>query len=470
MIVDIFAGGGGASTGIEWALGRSPDVAVNHDAEAVAMHAANHPTTRHLCGNVWDYDPRAVAGEHEVSLLWASPDCTHFSKAKGGKPRSTKRRALAWAIVRWAKTVRPRLICMENVEEWLGWGPLTAEGQPCPKRRGKTFRAWASAIRKAGYVIEWRELRACDYGAPTTRKRLFVIARCDGERITWPEATHGKHRAPYRSAAECIDWSIPVPSIFGRAKPLAEATLRRIGRGLSRFVFGKAQPFVMHLTYQGERRVHALEEPLPTVTGAHRGELALVAPTLIQTSYGEREGQAPRVLDIHAPLGTVVAGGQKHALVCAFLAKNFGGHEGHGQSLLLPMATVTTRDHHALVTASTAGDRREQVRAFLTQYNGTSVGQPLQLPLATVTTHDRFGLVTVKGEEHVVADIGMRLLAPRELFRAQGFPDTYEIAPLVNGKPLTKTSQIRMCGNSVSPYVAAAIVRANVVRKESVAA
>ncbi len=442
MIVDIFAGGGGASTGIEWALGRSPDVAVNHDAEAVAMHEANHPGTRHLCGNVWDYNPRSVAGEREVELLWASPDCTHFSKAKGGKPKSAKRRALAWVIVRWAKTVRPRVICMENVEEWLGWGPLTADGQPCPKRKGKTFRAWASAIRKEGYAIEWRELRACDYGAPTTRKRLFVIARCDGQPITWPEATHGRHRKPYRTAAECIDWSIPVPSIFGRAKPLADKTLARIGRGLARFVFGSLEPFVV-------------------------GD---VAPLLIQTSYGEREGQAPRVLDLHAPLGTVVAGGQKHALVCAFLAKNFGGHEGHGQSLLFPMATVTTKDHHALVAASTVGNHRAEVRAFLTTYYGTSVGQSLQLPLATVTTHDRFGIVTVRGESHVVADIGMRLLGPRELFRAQGFLDTYAIDPIVNGKPLTKTSQIRMCGNSVSPWVAAAIVRANITTKASVAA
>jgi DNA (cytosine-5)-methyltransferase 1 len=470
IIVDIFAGGGGASTGIEWALGRSPDVAVNHDAEAVAMHAANHPATRHLCGNVWDYDPLAVTEGRSVGLLWASPDCTHFSKAKGGKPRSAKRRALAWVIVRWAKRVLPRVIMMENVEEWLGWGPLTAAGQPCPKRRGKTFRAWASALRKEGYAVEWRELRACDYGAPTTRKRLFVIARCDGEAIVWPEATHGKHRTPYRTAAECIDWSIPVPSIFGRKKPLADATLRRIGRGMDRFVFGTAKPFVMHLTHQGDRRTHDIDEPLPTITCANRGELALVAPTLIQTSYGERKGQAPRSLDLQQPLGTVVAGGQKHGLVCAFLAKHFGGHGTPGQQLGIPMGTVTCKDHHALVTASLAGDRREEVRAFITQYNGTSIGQPMQLPLNTVTTRDRFGLVTVHGEDYTVADIGMRLLVPRELYRAQGFPDGYVIAPIVNGKPLSKTSQIRMCGNSVSPYPASAIVRANVPRKEAVAA
>lgn len=475
IVVDIFAGGGGASTGIEWALGRSPDVAINHDPEAIAMHTANHPATRHLCGNVWHYDPLVVTEGRPVGLLWASPDCTHFSKAKGGKPRSAKRRALAWAIVRWAKRALPRVICMENVEEWLGWGPLTAAGQPCPKRRGKTFKKWASALRQLGYALEWRELRACDYGAPTTRKRLYVIARCDGQPIVWPEPTHGKHRLPYRTAAECIDWSIPVPTIFGRKKPLAEATHKRIARGIARFVLAAAVPFVMHLTHQGERRVHSLDEPLPTVTCANRGELALVAPTLIQTSYGERKGQAPRVLDLHKPLGTIVASGQKHGLICAFLAKNFGGHPTPGQSLTLPMSTVTCRDHHALVAAKLSGDRREQVRAFITQYNGTSTGQSLQLPLHTVTTNHHHGLVTVEGEDYEIADIGMRLLMPRELYRAQGFRDSYVIEPSVPNKrgkvgPLSKTAQIRMCGNSVSPYPASAIVHANMPRKAMVAA
>ncbi len=478
IIVDIFAGGGGASLGIEWALGRSPDVAINHDEEAVAMHAANHPNTRHLCGDVWHYAPREVTQGRPVGMLWASPTCTFFSKAKGGplnREIATKVRALAWVVVRYAREVKPRVIFLENVAEFQKWGPLLANGKPCPKRRGKTFRAWVNAIRKAGYVVEMRELAACDYGAPTTRKRLFLIARCDGQPIVWPEPTHGKHLTPYRTAAECIDWSIPVPTIFGRKKPLAEATHRRIARGISRFVFGKAEPFVMHLTHQGDRRVHDIDEPLPTVTCANRGEMALVAPTLIQTSYGERKGQAPRVLDLQQPLGTIVAGGQKHGLVCAFLAKNFGGHATPGQSLTQPMSAVTCKDHHALVTTHLDGERREEVRAFITKYHGTSTGQPLQLPLHTVTTNHHHGLVTVHGEDYAIADIGMRLLVPRELYRAQGFDDSYCIEPRVQNKrgtlgPLSKTAQIRMCGNSVSPYPAAAIVRANVPRKEMVAA
>ena len=443
IIVDIFAGGGGASTGIEWALGRSPDVAVNHDAEAITMHEANHPRTKHLCGNVWDYDPRAVSDGAAVDLLWASPDCTHFSKAKGGKPRSAKRRALAWVIIRWARTVRPRVICMENVEEWLDWGPLTSEGQPCPKRRGNTFRRWASALRSSGYTTEWRELRACDYGAPTTRKRLFVVARCDGQPIVWPEPTHGLGRKPYRTAAECIDWSLPCPSIFERKKPLADATLRRIALGIQRYVLDTDDPFIA-----------PVDPPY--------------YPTMVQTGYGEREGQKPRTLDLGQPLGTVVASGQKHALVAAFLAKHYGGVVG--QSLRASLGTVTTQDHHSLVTASTVGSHESDVRAFLAQYNGTAVGRSLKLPLGTVTTRDRFGLVTVNGQQHAIADIGMRMLAPCELFRAQGFPDSYVIDPEFNGKPLTQTAQIRMCGNSVSPLVAKAIIAANVQLGKAVAA
>lgn len=473
LIVDAFCGGGGASTGIEMALGRSPDVAVNHDAQAIAMHEANHPNTRHLRGNVWDANPREVCGDEPVDLLWASPSCVHFSRAKGGplnRATALKVRSLAWVIVRWARDVRPRVIVMENVVEVLGWDPLLNDGRPCPRRKGRTFNLWQRKLEAEGFVVEWRELRACDYGAPTSRNRLFLVARCDGAPIVWPEPTHGRGRIPYRTAADCIDFSIPVPSIFGRKKPLSEATLRRIARGLRKFVLESGDPFVIPLTHQGSDRVHDIREPLRTVTCANRGELALVAPTLIHQSNGEREGQAPRIYDIQKPIGTVVAGGVKHALVCAFLAKHFGGHGTPGQSLQIPLGTVTCKDHHALVTASAVGDRREQVRAFITQWNGTSIGQSLQLPLNTVTTRDRFGLVTVHGETFEIADIGMRLLTPRELFNAQGFPASYEIAPLIDGKPLTKTAQIRMAGNSVAPDVAAAIVAANVGQKAVVAA
>lgn len=465
MIVDSFAGGGGASLGIEWALGRSPDVAINHDPEALAVHAANHPHTRHLCESVYDVDPREVCAGRRVGLLWASPDCTHFSKARGGKPARKEIRSLAWVVTAWAKAVRPRVICLENVEEFQTWGPLLEDGRPCPERRGRTFRAWVARLRNLGYTVDWRELRACDYGAPTIRKRLFVVARCDGEAIRWPERTHGPAGGllplqPYRTAAECIDWSIPCPSIFDRPRPLAEATLRRIARGLRRYVIEAAEPFI----------VQADGQPL-------------VAPGLIQTGYGERQGQLPRVLDLHRPLGTVVGGGAKHAVVAAFLAKHYGGHETPGTPLPAPLSTVTTQDHHHLVTSHllrlhgagnlgqpvdrptstirAQGTHLAEVRAFLVAYYGTDQGGHLRHPLATVTTRDRFGLVTVAGAEYVIADIGMRMLEPRELYRAQGFLDAYRVEDVeVDGRRLTKTAQVRLCGNSVSPPIAAALARA----------
>ena len=484
IIVDSFAGGGGASLGIEMALGRSPDIAINHDAEAIAMHAINHPRTTHYCESVWKVDPKKAVAGRRVGLAWFSPDCKHFSKAKGGKPVEKKIRGLAWVVIRWAQAVRPRVICLENVEEFRTWGPLLADGRPDRAKTGRTFKAWCAKLRKLGYVVDWRELRASDYGAPTSRKRLFMIARCDGQPIVWPAPTHGKHLLPFRTAAECITWELPCPSIFERERPLAEATLRRIARGVKRYVIDAAQPFIVPLTHHGERRGHSVSDPFPTVTGAHRGELALVAPTMVQTSWGEREGQAPRCLDIEKPLGTVVGGGIKQALVAAFLAKHNDGHEATGQQFTLPMATTTAKDTKAVVAShlmklnqnSIGQDHREpfdtvmagatrfaEVRAFLTAYYGTEQDAQLRLPTPTVTTKDRFALVTVAGEVYAIADIGMRMLVPRELFRAQGFPNTYVIDPPVNGKPLTKTAQVRMAGNSVCPPIAAAIIRANFV-------
>lgn len=508
LIVDSFAGGGGASLGIEMALGRSPDIAINHDPEALAMHAVNHPATRHFCESVWDVDPVEVCGGRPVALAWFSPDCTFHSKARGAKPfrdrdAAKRRRGLAWVVTRWARAVRPAVICLENVEEFQDWGPLTDDGKPDPERRGFTFRRWLAQLRNLGYQVELRELRACDYGAPTIRKRLFVVARCDGRAIEWPIPTHGPRLSqPWRVAADCIDWSISCPSIFDRRKPLAENTLRRIARGIRRYVIEAGQPFIVPVTHQGDARVHGMGDPLPTVTAANRGELSLVtpflaeyhsprregddrakpldvplpvqdtanrfglvAPTLIQTGYGERPGQAPRSLDLRAPLGTVVGGGAKHAVVSAFLARHYGGHENDGAPLQAPMFTVTCTDHHSLVTVAAqpgSAGRADEVRAFLIKYYGADHDNPqLGLPLHTVTTKDRFGLVTVHGQDYVIADIGMRMLTPRELFRAQGFPDSYQIVPLVRGKPMTKTQQIEKCGNSVCPSVAAAIVAAN---------
>lgn len=528
MVVDSFAGGGGASTGIEAALGRSPDIAINHSRAAIAMHQANHPATRHFIENIWAVDPREACGSRPVGVAWFSPDCTHHSRARGGKPREQGIRGLAWVVIRWAHDVRPRVIVVENVEEFEGWGPLLPSGQPDPKRVGSTFRMWLGRLRGLGYQVEFRSLVAADYGTPTTRRRLFLIARCDGAPIVWPEATHGDGRgAPWRPAAEVIDWSLPCPSIFERRRPLAEATQRRIAEGIRRYVvecvqpfvipvkswggggngprsldlpmrtvtaskrgeFAIVEPFVAPVTHQGDARVHGLDEPLRTVTAAHRGELALFSPTLIQTGYGERPGQAPRALDLGRPLGTVVAGGSKHALVAAFLSRHFTGVAG--RELGRPVPTVTARDHHSLTAAwllkyygesragapvdeplptvtsggGRGGGHLAEVRAFLVKfYKSGGQWQGCDDPLHTITARARFGLVMVAGEPYQIVDIGMRMLAPAELFAAQGFPADYEIAPEFEGKPLTKTDQIALAGNSVCPQVAAAVVAANTRR------
>lgn len=470
LVVDLFAGGGGASTGIERALGRHVDIAVNHDPEAVSLHEANHPQTRHFVSDVFEVDPAAVCGDRPVGLLWASPDCKHFSKAKGGKPVSKKIRGLAWVVIRWAKLVRPRVIHLENVEEFQTWGPLLENGRVCPERKGRTFRTWKRALERVGYAVEHRELRACDYGAPTIRKRLFLTARCDGLPIAWPTPTHaakpakGSGLRPWRTAAEVIDWSIPCPSIFERDRPLAEATLRRIAHGVKRYVLDAARPYIVRIGHTGHGdagKARSVDEPLSTVTS--KAEHLLVSPTLVQTGYGERPGQAPRVPGLEKPLGTAVDG-QKHALVAAFLAKHYGGNETPGWPLDKPISTVTTQDHHHLVVARPDGgdgDHRAEVRALLVKYYGTDQAPRLDEPLHTVTTKDRFGLVTVEGEAYEIADIGMRMLQPRELYRAQGFPDHYVIDRGADGRALSKAAQVRMCGNSVCPPLAEAIVRAN---------
>ncbi|OZI23590.1 hypothetical protein CAL26_09115 [Bordetella genomosp. 9] len=606
IIVDNFAGGGGASTGIEMALGRCVDIAINHDPEAVAMHEINHPQTRHYCESVWDVDPLEATQGRPVGLAWFSPDCKHFSKAKGGKPRDKRIRGLAWIVLRWAALVRPRVIMLENVEEFRTWGPLLDNGQPCPTRKGKTFRSFIRQLQEKGYAVEHRELRACDYGAPTIRKRLFLIARCDGQPIVWPEPTHGAPTSPevlaglskpWRTAADCIDWSIPCPSIFERQRPLAEATLKRIARGIRRYVIDAAEPFIVGaggpvysgkpvptnrpfgaLTTENHRHVVAphitkfrtgstgadLGEPMPNITAGPKenpagaphalgiiapfltehangstqrnfdagtplrtqcaevrgGHFAMVAPTLVQAGYGEAPGQAPRALYLDKPLGTVVAGGIKHALVSAFLAKHYGGnYDGPGAPLDGPAHTATTVDHHALVAAqlvgcggragqsrprdagepaqtvtakadtcivtshlakvhnnqfghateqpmptlTAGGSHVADVRAFLVKYYSEGgQDQDCRDPMHTIPTKDRIGLVTVAGEEYVIADIGMRMLEPHELYAAQGFPADYIIAPTINGRRLPKHAQVRMCGNSVCPPLAAALARANV--------
>jgi len=588
--VDLFAGGGGASTGFRLAIGRDPDVAVNHDPKAIAMHKANHPDTLHVCQDVWSCPAQWATKGRPVALLHASPDCTHFSKAKGGAPkRDQKRRDLAWVIVKWAREVRPNLITMENVEEIKTWGPLDHEGHPIASQAGTSWRSFIAALKRLGNAVQWRELLACDYGAPTIRKRLFLIARRDGKPIVWPEPTHGPGRPlPFRTAAECIDWSIPCPSIFDRKRPLAENTLRRIAIGIQRYVLNAAQPFVVNLTHGG--RLEDINDPIKTITAAHRGEKALVTPFLTEhaNASGQRtfdvqeplrtqcaqvkgghfamvspvlvtntSGHAPGRVD--APVSTLTTGGQQMltapllvgaggpayggkpvqadkpfgtlmtenhtALVAAFLAKHYGGVVGHGPTQ--PIGSVTTVDHHSLVAAHitkfygsstgscldeplhtvTAGGHAQRastgykhgliaahlqrdfgnsvgqaadaplgtvtaggggkaglVATFLTKYYGQGVGQAMSAPAATVTTRDRMGLVTVtiEGQPYVIADIGMRMLQPRELYRAQGFPDSYIIGDdPAQGLSLTKAEQVHLCGNSVCPDVLAAILRAN---------
>ena len=492
LVVDNFAGGGGASIGIEAALGRPVDLAINHSPRAIAMHKANHPKTRHFCENIWEVDPREACGGRPVGLAWFSPDCTHFSRAKGTTPRSKDIRGLAWVVIRWAETVRPRRILLENVEEFQTWGPLDESGRPDRGRTGETFRAWLAKLVDLGYTLEFKSLVAADYGTPTTRKRLFLIARLD-ESIAWPDPTHGKHRPhAWRPAAEIIDWSLPCPSIFDRARPLAEATQRRIAVGIQRYVLNAASPFIVPVTHPKDARVHGIHEPLRTITAANRGELALVAPSLIQTGYGERKGQSPRALDLHQPLGTVVGGGQKHALVAAFIAKHYGnGVIGHGVER--PIGAVTAIDHHSLATAlivkqnfgskpcsgmdeplhtvTTQHNRFAQVTAFLTKFYGTSIGSAAQLPLPTVTAIGRhLGLVMVYGEPYAIVDIGMRMLQPHELFAAQGFPADYDIRPTFNGKPITKTMQVELAGNSVCPPLSQALVAANGRERGDIAA
>lgn len=510
LIADSFAGGGGASTGIEMALGRSPDVAINHDPIALSMHAANHPTALHLTSSVYSVNPGdLVQPGQPVGLAWFSPDCKHHSKAKGGKPLDRNIRDLAWVVVHWAERVRPQVIILENVEEFQDWCPLDDAGKPDKSKKGQTFIKWVKRLRKLGYVVEWKELKACDYGAPTIRKRLFVIARCDGKPIIWPAPTHGPAESeavlsgqlkPWRSAASIIDWTLPCPSIFDTTveiktkhglravRPLADNTLRRIARGVQRYVIDAREPFFVTYGQHGGRNRSALD-PMHTICASLKDQNAIVMPSLVQVGYGEAPNQKPRSLDIKRPLGTVVAGGGKHALVAAFLAQHNGGpnmDNNAGRSALEPLSTVTTtggqqgivaahmvnmhgttrsaRDPRAPLTTITAGGSHAGlVAAFLTKYYGQGDGQPAHDPMHTLTTRDRLGIVTVDidGTTYAITDIGMRMLTPREQFRAQGFPDSYNIETGADGKPMPKTQQTHKCGNSVSPPVAAALVAAN---------
>ncbi len=588
LIVDLFAGGGGASEAMSEALGREPDIAINHDRDAVDMHTVNHPTTQHLCEDIYEADPIVVTCRRQVGLLHLSPDCTDHSQAKGGQPRSKEIRSLTWVGLKWGGKVSPRIITLENVEQILKWGPLIAKRCPDtgrvvtlekivdpvtgkkvnrvaapgervpvqnqylvgdPKRAGSNWRRFVSILRSMGYVVEWRKLKASDYGAGTSRERLFMMARRDGLPIVWPKPTHGKGRGlkPIVTAADCIDWSIKCPSIFTRDKPLVDATQRRIAKGIHKFVLNAADPFIVPVTHSGGERVHPGTEPLRTITTAQRGEFMVCAPSLVSVAHGDSGGR--REYPVDDPMGTISAGGIQHAVVSAHLTKFRTGaigsaadepvpticaggnmkrpagaahamgvvsafleqaHEelpgrdardslstivGKGCTQRLISATLTNfhasntnggrgdpieplptilagGTHRGLVECTLSPEAEEgalRVAAFLIRYyhTGGQWGDPRK-PLHTLTTKERIALVTVhiKGHPFVIVDIGLRMLEPHELFKAQGMGPRFVFNRRTDGRPVSKTVQVRMVGNSVSPPPYKALLRANFKHEE----
>lgn len=536
IIVDNFAGGGGASTGIELATGRPVTIAVNHDPDAILMHQTNHLYTQHYQASVWDIDPVEVCAGRPVGLAWFSPDCKHFSKAKGGKPVDKNIRGLAWIVLRWAGTVRPRVIILENVEEFQTWGPVR-HGKPIKSRSGETFRQWLSQLKALGYVVDHRELVAADYGAPTTRKRFFLIARCDGRPIVWPEPTHapadspeaktGKLK-PWRSAAEIIDWSKPAPSIFASkeeikeqygvsaVRPLARNTMRRVARGLDKFVLKSAKPFIVRCDHGGNRfRGQDIADPLATITSKHG--YGIVAPTLIQ--YHTEQSEHVRGQGITEPIMTVDAS-NRYGLVCGYLTEYYG-NANHGQPVSTPLHTSTSHDRQGAVMASickfyggvtgipvddpvptvTTVDHNALQLAHIAEFKGQDKGQAADRPLRTITAcigefaaihteirryrdcdglghwpkirellnehcgyhleDDDILLIWIADTAYYLADIGLRMLTPRELYSANGFPSDYIIDRDYTGKAYGKAKQVARCGNAVPPPFATALVRAN---------
>lgn len=538
LIVDNFAGGGGASTGIEIATGKSVDIAINHDLEAIRMHKANHPHTKHYCENVWEVDPVKACEGHPVGLAWFSPDCKHFSKAKGGKPVEKNIRGLAWVVLKWAALVRPRVIMLENVEEFQTWGPcvpirdkktgrviakttekheknrIAEPGEvvpvnmqifkPDPKRKGQTYRRWRKQLEALGYEIDTRELVAADYGAPTMRKRFFMIARCDGRPIIWPEPTHAQRNnenvkagllKPYVGAYTQLDFSLPCPSIFDTSeeikkkyglravRPLASKTMERIARGLKKFVIDNQEPFIVQVNHSGANTTNHSggdwKNPIHTITTGN--QQCLISPTIIQY-HSETYAKEVRGQDIEEPIMTLDSS-NRYGLVTSFLHKYYdGGYKGAGDTVKNPLPTVTAWDHNSLVTANliqmnnhcdgrdikeplptiTAGDGHfGEVRAFLIKYYGEGTGQDIKNPLDTITSRDRFGLVTIAGVDYQIVDIGLRMLEPKELYGCQGFPDDYIIDHDFEGHTYPRSEQVRRCGNSVCPPLPAAMVRSN---------
>lgn len=642
IIVDFFCGGGGAGTGLEMGLGRAVTVAKNHSPAAISMHTVNHPYAKHFTTDVFEGDPDTECGGRAVGWFHMSPDCTYHSQAAGGQPRKREIRNLSWIGLKWAGMKQPRVISLENVKQILQWGPLVAKrckstgrviklggmiaepGEavpvseqflvPDPKRRGQTWAVFVAELQRLGYAVEWRVIKACDFGAPTSRERLFMIARCDGQPIVWPEPTHAKNptkgQQKWRTAAECIDWTIPSKSIFGRKKDLAPATLRRVAKGMRKFVLDAANPFIVPIanwsgesvqsadeplrtvtswprggsfamacpiiapaTHQGSDRVNDPGAPLPTITCANRGELTLISPVMVGvggpgysgkpvtvdqpagtlmtqnhraiaaahlvkfrfsdegkaldeplptiTSGGnyKRPAGAAHAMgistvfmaqmnggfnttaaksiedpmttvtntgsqqqlvtanlvhlrgncdarDLNDPLHTISAGGTHHGLMTAFLERQFGASVGQGLNEPAPTITAGGGGKSSLVELQLSPEVEAgalRVAAFLISYYGASDAGDIAAPAATITTRDRLALVTVtiKGTPYVIVDICLRMLQPAELYKAQGFPGDYIISHGADGKPFTKTQQVHMCGNSVSPPPMAALARAN---------
>lgn len=507
MMIDNFAGGGGTSTGMSIFLGRSPDAAINHDLGAIAMHRANHPDCRHYCESVWDVVPSEVTEGRPVGLVWLSPDCKHFSKAKGKAPVNKNIRGLAWVGLRWIAHVRPRILMLENVEEFQTWGPLkineAGEAYPDKEQEGRTFRSFVNAIRRHGYNVEWRELRASDYGINTIRKRFFLIARCDGQPIVWPDPTHGERKSlsvragllpAWKPSYEIIDWSIPCQSIFGRKRPLVEKSLTRLAKGIKRFVIDDPEPFIIHGTAPfitehangSSQRVMSVKEPLRTICAQVKGgHFAVVQPVLrpiddhqqaawLCEYYGKSEGSA-----LTEPARTAT-GKPHHALAmaslrpmddsedltAAWLSKHYGGVVG--ASLLQPTPTITAVDHNGLsmvklrAVKDGESDVHPEMRAFVMKYFGTNYGLSLNDPLHTATTKARFALViTIHGRNFEIIDILHRMLQPHELFAAQSFPRGYIIDRDYKGNAITKGEQYARCGNSVCPQMVVALMQAN---------
>ena len=461
LIVDNFAGGGGASTGIEMATGYSVDIAINHDPEAIRMHKANHPNTKHYCEDVWQVDPVKACGGHPVGLAWFSPDCKHFSKAKGGKPKDKFIRGLAWVACRWAGLVRPRVIMLENVEEFKTWGPLNRRHHPIKAKQGKTFEKFVQQLTDLGYEVQFRELVAADYGAPTMRKRFFMIARCDGKPIVWPEPTHAPADSeavkagllkPYVGAYTQLDFSLPCPSIFDTSeeikekygiravRPLAPKTMERIARGLKKFVLDNPEPFIIQCNHGGERRPNDIREPMPTITGKHG--YGVVEPYMIPIGYGERDGQAPRVHDVEKPLPTIVGSG-KHYLCEPYMVQigQTGFTADRSKDIREPLTTIVSKNEHCLIEPTlapymgtnitnhpggnckdpihtiTTGNQQCLISPTLIQYHSETAqrevrGQSIKDPIMTVDGSNRYGLITSFLSKFYKTGIGQDMREP----------------------------------------------------------